>query len=250
MWAIVPLKTLEAAKQRLANLLTPVERRDLMLAMARDVLSALCQTKFLSGVLIVSRTPEADALAQAFSVERFAESPDADLPTALTQASHHLMEHFGARGVVVIPADVPLVSAEEIDNILTIHCSITEPLIESSTDSMQTDSMQTGPIPPAVTVIPDSEHLGTNCLMLSPPDVIDFIFDGRSFKPHVDAAFEQGLTPRIVPARGFALDIDTEADLRQLLSLGQTTQTGTFLEKSGIAQRLREHDNSEPEIST
>ena len=245
MWAIVPLKTLEAAKQRLASLLTPEERRDLMLAMARDVLTALSQSKFLSGVLIVSRTPEADALAQAFSIERFAESPDADLPTALTQASHHLMEHFGAEGVVVIPADVPLVSAEEIDNILAVHASSAESSTEPSTDSMPT-----GPIPPAVTVIPDSENLGTNCLMLSPPDVIDFIFDGKSFRPHVDAAFKQGLTPRIVPARGFALDIDTEADIRQLLNSGRTTQTGTFLEKSGIAQRLREHDNSEPEIST
>jgi 2-phospho-L-lactate guanylyltransferase len=224
MWAIVPLKALEDAKQRLASLLTPGERRDLMLAMARDVLAALCQSKRLTGILIVSRTPEADALARSFSTERFAESPDADLPTALTQASAYLMENYAATGVMVVPADVPLLDANQIDEILEGHDQ--------------------------VTVIPDGENLGTNGLVLSPPDVIGFVFDGKSFKPHVDAAFALGITPRIVPAAGFTLDIDTADDLQALLSAGTTTQTGTFLEKSGIASRLEDADNGEPRITT
>ncbi len=230
MWAIVPFKALEDAKQRLASLLSPAERRDLMLAMARDVLAALCQSASLSGVLIVSRTSEADALAQAFSTERFAESPDADLPGALTQASNHLLEHLGARGVMVIPADVPLISAAEIDEILAGHDL----------------SASSG----AVTVVPDTERVGTNCLAISPPGAIDFIFDGKSFKPHVDAAFARGITPRIVPSRGFQLDIDTADDLRTLLADGRPTQTGTYLEKSGIAERLLAIDNGRPESTT
>ncbi len=229
MWAIVPFKALEDAKRRLASLLSPAERRDLMLAMARDVLAALCQSSALSGVLIVSRTREADALAQTFSTERFAESPDADLPGALTQASQHLRDHYGARGVMVIPADVPLISAREIDEILSGH-----------------DLTAAG----AVTVVPDADHLGTNCLALSPPGVIDFIFDGRSFKPHVDAAFATGITPRIVPSRGFQLDIDTADDLHTLLSDERNTQTGTYLEKSGIAERLLAIDNGRPGSTT
>lgn len=229
MWAIVPFKALEAAKQRLASLLTPAERRDLMLAMARDVLAALCQSSMLTGVLIVSRTAEADSLARAFSTERFAESPDADLPSALQQASNYLREHFQARGVMVIPADVPLITADEIDQLLETHGQ--------------------GTSGPAVTVVPDSQNLGTNCLILSPPDAIDFIFDGRSFKPHVDAAFARGITPKIIPTRGFQLDIDTADDLRALLASGRTTQTGTFLEKSGIAGRLSAIDNGKPEIT-
>lgn len=229
MWAIVPLKALESAKQRLASLLTPAERRNLMLAMARDVLAALCQSSVLTGVLIVSRTPEADALARAFSTERFAESPDADLPGALTQASAYLQEHFDARGVMVMPADVPLITPLEIDQVLSEHGP--------------GSGVEPGGPSGAVTVIPDSEHLGTNCLILSPPGVIDFIFDGRSFKPHVDAAFAVGLTPRILPTRGFELDIDTADDLKVLLASGRATQTGTFLEKSGIAARLRGIDN-------
>ena len=107
MWAIVPIKTLDRAKQRLANVLSEEERRSLMLAMARDVLTCLATSSQLTGILIVSRTAEADALAQSFSTERFAESPDANLPEALEQATAHLISNFDAKGVMVVPADVP-----------------------------------------------------------------------------------------------------------------------------------------------
>ncbi len=217
MWAIVPIKSFDRAKRRLAELLSEEERRLLMLAMARDVLTTLCQCRELTGVLIVSRTREADALAQAFGTERFSESPDADLPTSLTQAAEHLTANLGAKGAMVVPADVPLIDAAEIDEILANHQQ--------------------------VTVMPDSDNVGTNCLITSPPGCIPFIFDGQSFRPHVDAAFAAGITPSIIPARGFALDIDTAADLRALLARAPATQTGTFLVKSGIARRLEDHHN-------
>ena len=212
MWAIVPIKALESAKRRLADVLGPEERRALMLAMARDVLTALCRCRALSGVLIVSRTAEADALAQAFGTERFAESPDADLSSALRQAAEHLRDHLGATGVMVVPADVPLIDADEIDRILAGH--------------------------DAVTVIPDDEELGTNGLVCTPPTRIPFTFDGRSFRPHVEAAVAAGTTARVVRSPRFALDIDTLDDLRALLRRGAGTQTAAFLQKSGIAERL------------
>lgn len=212
MWAIVPIKTFEAAKQRLASVLSPAERRGLMLAMARDVLTALSRSTRLTGILIVSRTPEADALAQAFGTERFSESPDADLPAALTQAVDHLVEHLHAQGIMIVPADVPLISEVELDAILADHV--------------------------AVTILPDDEHIGTNGLICTPPARIPLLFDGRSFKPHVEAAFAAGVVPKIVPSSRFALDIDTPADLRALLAREPSSQTGIYLERSGIAARL------------
>ena len=225
MWAMVPLKSPDSAKKRLAGILSGAERRELMLAMARDVLAALCRARRLDGILIVSRAPEADALAQTFSTERFAESPDADLPAALAQAAACLQDNFHARGVMVVPADVPLIDSSEIDEMLEAHGN------ELDGDGR------------AVTVVPDGERRGTNCLVLSPPDAIDFVFDGRSFKPHVNAAFARGMTPRIVPGGGFSLDIDTPADLHHLLRAGRDTQAGTWLQKSGVAARLGESDN-------
>jgi len=98
-----------------------------------------------------------------------------------------------------------------------------------------------------VTLVPDRENIGTNCLIMSPADSIAFIFDGRSFKPHVDAAFAAGITPAIRPSRGFALDIDTADDLKALLAQAPSTQTATFLVKSGIARRLQASDNVQPD---
>ena len=122
---------------------------------------------------------------------------------------------------MIVPADIPLIDAGEIDSILQAH--------------------------DRVTVVPDRDNVGTNCLVMTPPDAIEFIFDGRSFRPHVDAAFAAGITPAIIPSRGFTLDIDTEADLKALLAQAPSTQTATFLVKSGIARRLQASDNVGPD---
>lgn len=217
MWAMVPLKSFDQAKKRLASVLTVEERRALMLAMARDVLSALSRSQRLTGILIVSRAPEADALAQTFGTERFSESPDADLSLALVQAGDYLKNQLHAAGTMIVPADVPLIEPTEVDAVLAQH--------------------------EAVTVVPDNDNIGTNCLICSPPNRIPYLFDGKSFKPHIAAASHAGIIPKIAPSSGFALDIDTPGDLQVLLARAQTSQTGIYLEKSGIAQRLRDLDN-------
>ncbi len=217
MWALVPLKSLGSAKQRLANTLSSAERGDLMLAMARDVLTALTQAQRLTGVLIVSRTDEAAALAQAFSTECFAEPEGGNLSDALTEGAAYATQVLGANGVMIIPADVPLLTAHEIDAMLEDHQS--------------------------VTIVPDSDHLGTNCLACTPANAIAFNFNGRSFKPHLLSAQQAGLDPHIYESPGFGLDIDTPKDLMTLLNRDPGSQTGTFLDKSGIAARLQGQDN-------
>ena len=189
-----------------------------MLAMARDVLTCLAKSKRLSGVLIVSRTVEADALAQTFATERFAESPDANLAGALEQATQHLIANFDAKGVIVVPADVPGIETEELDEILEAH--------------------------EQVTILPDAENIGTNGLACSPPLCMPYIFDGKSFKPHVDGAFAAGITPRIVPGTRFSLDVDVPDDLRKVAQLAPDSQTTNYLKKVGILGRLDASPNT------
>lgn len=218
MWAIVPIKTFDRAKQRLANVLSEEERRSLMLAMARDVLTCLTKSSRLTGILIVSRTPEADALAQTFATERFAESPTANLAGALEQATQHLIANFDAKGAFVVPADVPGIATDELDEILANH--------------------------EHVTILPDAEHIGTNGLICSPPLCMPYIFDGRSFKPHVDGAFAAGFTPRIVPGTRFGLDVDVPDDLLKVADETPHSQTTTYLANHGILERLRDSSHT------
>lgn len=219
MWAIVPIKTFDRAKQRLANVLSEEERRSLMLAMARDVLTCLTRSTQLSGILIVSRAAEADALAQSFGTERYAESPDTTLAQALEQAAQHLIAHFNATGVIIVPADVPGIETIELDRLLTEH--------------------------EQVTILPDAENIGTNGLMCSPPLCMPYIFDGKSFKPHVDAAFAEGITPKVVPGTKFSLDVDTPDDLIAVYQQEPSSQTAIYLHKSGIAARINAHSTSQ-----
>ncbi len=217
MWAIVPIKRFEQAKKRLASVLSAPERQALMLAMARDVLCALSRCQRLCGILLVSRAPQAKALAEAFGLRQFAESVGANLPEALNQARDHAVGELGARGIFIAHADAPLIEPDETDGLIAAH--------------------------QGVTLLPDTERIGTNGMICTPPDAIPFVFDGKSFSAHAEHARRAGLGPRVVAGSGFALDIDTPADLVQLLRRAPGGRTGTYLRNSGIAERLAGVDN-------
>lgn len=212
IWAIVPIKEFDASKNRLAKLLNASERFALMLAMARDVLSALAESSRLAGILVVSRSPEAHALAGAAGAELYAETGNADLPRALEEGAVQAQTRFGAEGIFVVPADVPLIDPDEIDAILSKHRQ--------------------------VTILPDSEKVGTNGLICTPPDAIPLVFDGKSFESHRRSACNAGITPLTVTNCGFSLDVDRPCDLKRLIPLGPQRRTGAYLESSGIARRL------------
>ena len=215
MWAVVPLKHIQHAKQRLAPLLTPHERAQLMLAMVSDVLDALEQTSGLTGILLVSRAPEAAELAQRHGCELYSEAPGADLSESVQAAGGYLVANRDARGTLIVPGDVPLITARDVTAILAEHTRFT--------------------------LVPDSEGDGTNCIVSSPPNLIRYRFDGHSFKPHTEAAYGIGITPRIVRNDAFGLDIDTPRDLQRLLERTDAqggARTRAALQSSGIATRL------------
>lgn len=188
----MPLKLLADAKQRLSGVLTAQERQALVLAMAADVLAALTACDTFDRVLILSRNKEADELAERFGAAVFAEPAAANLPGALS-AGAALAAAAGAATVSMIPADVPAVTRAELQAAARSHC--------------------------AVTIAPDAHCEGTNLLMLSPPQIIAPIFDGRSFAPHLRAAVQVCAPAQVLRSPGLALDIDTPEDLAALTHL-------------------------------
>ena len=62
LWALVPLKSLEGAKQRLKNCLG-ADREGFTLAMFKDVLAALCESKEVSFIAVVTDDPRVAAIA-------------------------------------------------------------------------------------------------------------------------------------------------------------------------------------------
>ena len=107
MWALVPFKGAEGAKGRLSPALSEQERRDLSLAMVRDVLCALAEAP-LEGVVIVSRSPVARELAREFATEVFEETVKG-LTGAVTEASEHIARRGGS-ATMIVHGDVPLLN--------------------------------------------------------------------------------------------------------------------------------------------
>jgi 2-phospho-L-lactate guanylyltransferase len=118
----------------------------------------------------------------------------------------------GATGMLQVPADIPLVTPEDIVALLTIHGEA-----------------------PAVTLAPARDERGTNAVVCSPPDVMPLRFGGDSFSGHVRRARAQGIQPRIVMRPGLALDIDTPEDLGAFLAAPSATRTyaGSSCKASG-----------------
>ena len=84
----MPVKDLANAKQRLAGVLDAEERQALFRAMLEDVLSALAATGGLAGILMVTRDPEAQALAARYGARVLVEE---------TNRGHTAASSLGAR---------------------------------------------------------------------------------------------------------------------------------------------------------
>ncbi|MGE0486423.1 MAG: 2-phospho-L-lactate guanylyltransferase [Gammaproteobacteria bacterium] len=222
MWVVVPVKRFSNAKTRLASLLSEAERESLAQAMLHDVLGAVHAARLVAGILVVSHEVRA-----RYAVERlgglFLEENGNGLNAAVRQAGQWLTTH-GQRGLLMIPGDVPLVTAAEIDELVAAHGAA-----------------------PAVTLAPDRERDGTNALAVSPAEVIPFSFGRGSFAAHCEAARATGIAPGVLHLNGIAHDIDNPMDLRTLVTHDAETETLDYLCDSGIARRVltRRHDGAE-----
>ena len=89
-----------------------------------------------------------------------------------------------------------------------------------------------------MTIIPDRNDIGTNGLLSTPPNAFQYLFDGKSFKPHQAEAIRAGYQPQVLRLSGFSLDIDTIDELLELARADQDIASLRYLKKSGIASRL------------
>jgi 2-phospho-L-lactate guanylyltransferase len=214
MWAVLPVKDLANAKQRLAATLSAAERGRLSAAMLEDVLAALARVAGLDGILVVSRDREAAALARRYGARLLQESENLGHTAAVAEAAK-VLRGQGAGGMMQVPGDVPLAIGEEFARVLAAH----------------------GPAP-ALTIVPSHDDRGSNCIACSPPGAVPLRFGDDSFLPHLQAARRHGIEPRVLRLPGLGLDIDRPADLRALLDRAAPSRTRRYLEMSGIAARL------------
>jgi 2-phospho-L-lactate/phosphoenolpyruvate guanylyltransferase len=214
LWAVVPVKDLQHAKQRLAGVLDAAQRRALFAAMLEDVLAALAASPRLAGILAVTRDVQARNLAARYGARVLVEPANRGHTAASTLGAATLAAE-GVAGMLQLPADLPLITPADIAAVLRAHAEA-----------------------PSITLAPSRDWLGSNAVACSPPDLLPLRFGADSFYPHLERARALGIEPTIVERRGLALDVDTPADLRAFLAGPSATRAYTYLMQRGIAERI------------
>ena len=187
--AILPVKSFNAAKQRLAGLLGAGSRQALAQAMFSDVLTSLRHVQGLDAVAVVTsdRVAESAALGERVQVlrdtEQAGQSEAALIGIRYAQAA-------GYERVLLVPGDTPLVDPQDVGALLELDAP--------------------------VAIVPDRHGTGTNALMLAPPDAIGPSFGPGSFARHVSAAHDAGVEPAVARIWPLMFDVDTPEDLADL----------------------------------
>jgi 2-phospho-L-lactate/phosphoenolpyruvate guanylyltransferase len=214
LWAVVPVKERDRAKERLASVLAPAMRQALALAMLADVLSALAAAREIAGSIVVTVDQGARRLARDYGA-RVLEDGARNGHTGAVAAAARRLAAEGEAAILTLPGDVPLVTPDEIGRMIAAHAPA-----------------------PSFTIVPSHDAGGSNAILLSPPEALPLRFGVDSFYPHLRAATARGINPVVLRLPGIALDIDNPEDLAAFLRIPSQTQTRALLDEAGIRTAL------------
>src|SRR3954453_11938441 len=113
IWAVVPVKSFARAKARLAGLLDRHQREQLARIMLEDVLTSLQKLGALSGILVVSGDDNAKEIARAHGASTV-DDPLEEGPNAAMRLALPVLRDARADAMIVVPADVPQLDADEL----------------------------------------------------------------------------------------------------------------------------------------
>lgn len=202
---IIPVKPLHRAKERLASVLEPQQRRRLCLAMLQDVCAAAVAA---APVWVITSDESAAEVARSQGAEpRLDPTPLAGLNPSLEAVTPHDIQ-----GILILSADLPAVSPEDVRAVAQGY---------------------------GVTLATDRRGGGTNALWRSPPHVIPLAFGDGSRLRHERLAGSRGVPFRSISRAGLALDIDLPEDLALACEASVGPATRDELRRLGLPERLR-----------
>ena len=194
--ALIPVKGFEGAKQRLSSRLSSSERSELMKAMVHDVLTEVTRADGVHKTYVVTGSAEVERWVSAMAVEVIRE-PDETGETDAVHFGLDVMKRAGIDAALVLPGDIPLVRAGDVESVL--HAAPESPASRFTV------------------LVPSHDRMGTNALLLAPPDVLALRFGHDSFRYHLSEAEARGASVKVIENSRIALDIDEPADLQRLI---------------------------------
>ena len=212
--AILPVKSLDQAKQRLRSGLAPHDRRALVEAMFADALVALGRVSAIERIVVVSGDRVAQRIAGGYGAN-IVEDDERGHNSAATAGIRAVLDD-GIERVLLVPGDCPMLAPMDIDALLAHEAG------ERS-----------------VLIVPDRHGTGTNALLLTPPDVLAPSFGPDSCRRHLANASAAGIPAEVVELDSLALDIDTTDDLEALQHHLEKAHGGAAHTRGMLNQLLR-----------
>ncbi|HEV2005765.1 MAG TPA: 2-phospho-L-lactate guanylyltransferase [Candidatus Limnocylindrales bacterium] len=198
VWAVVPIRGLRTAKTRLSPDLDPAERLALVTEMLRRTLVATSDAPSIEGTVVVTLDPAVAGIATAHRAVGLV-----DILPGLNEAilaARSLAISRQASAVLILPADLPSVTAERLDALVADA--------RAALAGAGPDAVAQG----LVAVVPDRHREGTNALLVAPASLIDPDFGPGSLAAHRAAAAAVGAFYLEIGGP-LTLDVDTPADL-------------------------------------
>jgi 2-phospho-L-lactate/phosphoenolpyruvate guanylyltransferase len=207
IFAILPVKSPQNAKQRLTGFLAVEHRETLARILYRQTLAALCQAQGIDRVVVATSDAEVADHARSSGALVFEEDQQVSHSVSADAACLRAME-MGASTVLLVPIDVPTVTPADFTR-----------LAAASNAGLR----------PGLIVVPSSDGTGTNALVRTPPNCIESRFGPGSFRAHLDQARSKGLDADVLRLPGLMFDIDTPEDVAELLARSHECQVSSFL---------------------
>jgi 2-phospho-L-lactate guanylyltransferase len=205
---VLPVKSLDESKGRLAPMLSPMERAALTLAMLEDVLDV---TLAMPGWATWVISPD-DAVLEVAAI-RGAEPVTEDRPP-LSSALHQAEDEATQRGLeslAVLLPDTPLL-----------------------TPAALTRALHTlGP----VVIAPSVDGSGTNLLLRRPAAVIASRFGPDSYRRHLQEAAEADVPTSVVEQEELGFDLDLPDDILIVLKARRAGRTREVLRDLDLHDR-------------
>ena len=217
--ALIPVKGFRNAKQRLSPLLAAADRELFAEVMFRDVLKQVLKARGLVETYVVTGDNKVAEIAASLGAQLIREKAEKGETDAVDFARGELKQ-LGREAVLIIPGDMPLVRSADIEEVLA--------------------QVPEGASFPFALLVPSHDRMGTNALLLAPPDIIKLRFGYDSFTYHMSQVSAQGLPLRFIENERLALDIDEPKDLERFLSFGFEDGESTRAVRAMLADQVEE----------
>ena len=217
--ALIPVKGFSNAKQRLSPLLAAADRELFAEVMFRDVLKQVLKARGLVETYVVTGDNKVAEIAASLGAQLIREKVEKGETDAVDFARGELKQ-LGREAVLIIPGDMPLVRSADIEEVLA--------------------QVPEGASFPFALLVPSHDRMGTNALLLAPPDIIKLRFGYDSFTYHMSQVSAQGLPLRFIENERLALDIDEPKDLERFLSFGFEDGESTRAVRAMLADQVAE----------